>query len=95
MNEMIERVARAMMRTTNIPEHNDVETCSLDWCGDDLWSCDFEAMARAAIEAMREPTGAMVWTGTRYMDFQPNNPKYEHLMAETFKAMIDEALSDE
>lgn len=51
MSEMRERMARAMMRTTDIPEHNDVETCSLDWCGNELWSCDFEAMAGAALTA--------------------------------------------
>jgi len=48
----IEQVARAMMATTNIPEHNDIDKVSMDWTGTDLWSCDFEEMATAAIEAM-------------------------------------------
>lgn len=50
----IERVARAMMRTTDINEHNDVETVSMDWCGSELWSCDFEEMAKAAISTMND-----------------------------------------
>jgi len=51
--DKIEKVARAMMATTGIPEHNNVKTCSMDWTGDDLWSCDFEEMAKAAIKAMK------------------------------------------
>lgn len=45
----VEHVARAMMRAIDIP---DADTAMLDWSGNDIWSCDFGEMARAAIESI-------------------------------------------
>lgn len=51
--DVVERVARAMMRT--VFHEIDVDKASLDWTGNDVWGCDFEEMARAAIAAMHTP----------------------------------------
>ena len=53
----IDGLARAMMRTTDIGEHNDIETVSTDWCGNELWSVDFGEMARVAAEYLDVPMG--------------------------------------
>ena len=82
MSEMIEKVARAMClsRKPNHPSLND----------DDRWWKThgsreaYLGLARAAIEAMREPTEAMLAAGRRN-----NHPRDE----ETWRTMIDAALA--
>lgn len=54
MSEMIERVARALAKADGTPD------CEID----DFWHA-FEIDARTAIEAMREPTGAMYTAGEK------------------------------
>lgn len=49
MEELTEEIARAMMATTDI---DNPKTADLDWRGDELWSCDFEEMAKAAIKVI-------------------------------------------
>lgn len=46
----VEEVARAMMET--VFHDIDVQTAPLDWTGNDVWGCDFEAMAQAAIDQL-------------------------------------------
>jgi len=74
MSEMVERVARALSGWLH---------------GSPSWESCFP-MARAAIEAMREPTEAMVWAG-----------RADHLTVDgeewskpIWQAMIDAALED-
>lgn len=47
--ELIEKVARAMMET--VFHEIDISTAPLDWTGNDVWGCDFEEMAKAALKA--------------------------------------------
>ncbi len=60
------------------------------------WSYDVSwAFARAAIEAMREPTPEMVTAGVdRFSDLFQAGVGSEYLMTETAKAMIDAALAE-
>lgn len=51
-NEMVEKVARAMMRTVFDFDDMDCDTASLDCTGNELWGCDFALMAIAAIEEL-------------------------------------------
>jgi hypothetical protein len=48
---LVEFVSRAMMET--VFQEIDVATASLDWTGNDVWGCDFEAMSIAAINAIK------------------------------------------
>lgn len=73
MSEMVERVARA------VAEFNEF---SWEHCAQSHWI----DLARAAIEAMREPTEEMIRVGV----------KYDHECAEAdgiYRAMIDAALN--
>lgn len=49
----VELVARAMMVAIDLPR-DDPGTGTLDWTGNDVWSCDFHAMAEAAIATMKD-----------------------------------------
>lgn len=76
---MIERVARAIMRD--------------DFEGDELWESSDKCLrgsylrnARAAIEAMRDPTDGMVDAG--------NSLGHEEAPATYYEAMIDAALAE-
>lgn len=74
---MVERVARAMALA--------------NWPDDSRWK-NYEKSARAAIEAMREPTEAMVDAAYANMDknrYEQGNP------ASDYAAMIDAALTHE
>lgn len=78
MNEMIERIARAIHATkddmTVYPWwHGNVDQCRLS-----------RALARAAITAMREPTDGMVIAGCHHENLGD--------MAGRWQAMIDKAL---
>ena len=79
MSEMIERVAKAIHKVTH----------------DDKWpTCNFcKDAARAAIEAMRQPTEAMIGAGR---DATINNDPLAYPDVEdTWPAMIDAALKDD
>lgn len=77
-NEMIERVAKAMMEASTTVGHSS-------------WS----DIARAAIEAMREPTEAMIEhaDANAFGGVAPGEPLY-HGAKNTWQHMIDAALSD-
>lgn len=77
---MIERVARAIF-SDRYPDEDWKEYQKRDYCGH----------ARAAIEAMREPTDAMVDSGhSRPNDFQHG----QTTVVEIYEAMIDAVLSE-
>lgn len=89
MSEMIERVARVIHENhafDSIGEHtpwdevNDVFSHAQD---------DYRKVARAAIEAMREPTQEMKDVGLRDPGSGGPDPGYE---TEVWQAMLDEAL---
>lgn len=96
MSEMVERVARAIML-------NDCCGCTLDdgervFCNDARLPpdvkrgeppCECQSNARAAIEAMREPTEAMKQVGGNFIDND-----CEGIAGSIFEAMIDAALQD-
>jgi hypothetical protein len=81
MNEMIERVAKALRERLDITlnEHDGF----------------YEGLARAAIEAMREPTDEMMvdgeWKEKSLMTFAPRE---ESPSLRVWQAMIDSALKD-
>lgn len=83
MNAMIERVARALY---------DAQSDDGDWLMHESGGpvrTEYRAMARAAIEALREPTNAMCFV---------NGPGDQHNYAdaaarETWRKMIDAALN--
>jgi hypothetical protein len=76
MSEMIERVARALCKADG------VDRCIYPDCG-----CPHEYRARAAIEALREPTPAMIEAGIQCGDGYGSQPG-------TWQAMIDQALKE-
>lgn len=76
-SEMVERVEKALRDAENPHEA--------------MWN-DFEAMARAAIAAMREPTEKMVGAGT---DEASNHDMLQtDAIPEVYRAMIDAALDE-
>ncbi len=81
---MIERVARAMW-DANLKSGSS-EFCSPWESETEALRADWRSFARAAIEAMREPTGAMVDAG------YAASAEAEDI-GTTWPAMIDEALS--
>jgi hypothetical protein len=76
MNEMVERVARALMISDG---HH--ATAEMQWDADDWMFQKFEKYARAAIEAMRELPGE---PGPRYSAGEYSRRSQE--------AMVDDAL---
>lgn len=101
MTEMIERVARAILRAEH--EYADPDACYGYNCASEfvpggeggetkphawMW---FEPHARAAIEAMREPTNPMVFAAGAFTVSDFAADKYTD-PAKTYRAMIDEAL---
>ena len=81
MNEMVERVAHALMAVT--AQHE---------CGDLKLKHHYE-MARAAIAAMREPTEAMASRGVdAYPWDRARDQTTDFYVAGMFRAMIDDAL---
>lgn len=77
-DSMIERVALALLRTA-------------EWSS--FWSIvEARAMARAAIQVMRDPTDAMMADGAETLpDYEPGT----HDAALCWRAMIDAALSED
>lgn len=55
----------------------------------------YEPMARAAIEAMREPTEYMLDFGACYEDQDHDIFDEGHISLEVYRAMIDAALAEE
>lgn len=82
MTDMVERVARAIYDSagsspTGQPSWDQEDSEMHEW---------IKCHARAAIEAMREPTDLMWGRGAFAMERYPNGP------LETWRAMIDAAL---
>ena len=80
MSEMVERVARILFR-----QARGVKCAPLDAA----WR-DYEADAREVVEAMREPTEAMI--NKPKIDCWEQSYVYENQINEIWQAMIDEAL---
>lgn len=83
MNEMVERVAKAIIARRGLPAN-----VIINW---DVIRTD----ARAAIEAMREPTKQMVSAGLDVKAYDGVEEMDSYGDPESvFKALIDEALKD-
>jgi hypothetical protein len=62
---------------------------------DDSWDGeDYRVLARAAIEAMREPTDRMVSEGESAASFGIGKPTSEDAIPRVWSEMIDAALKD-
>lgn len=87
MSEMIERVARAICKAE----------CQEIGCGECRQPCSewksCGTMARAAIEAIREPTTAMVAKGAEWIVLPKGMAEAQ--AKDMFRAMIDAALHGE
>lgn len=102
MSEMIERVARAICQSAFDRGVYDRVTCG-DALGlsqrqvtvDDMWQLH-RAEARAAIEAMREPTDAMCEAGAIYYhdNYQEGRAKEQTTAQPIWEAMVDAALKE-
>jgi hypothetical protein len=79
MSEMVERVARAII-------------AGFDEITEPEERASVRKLARAAIEAMREPTEGMVNLLLRNMSENEDNPNISYDAIEVWRAMIDEAL---
>jgi hypothetical protein len=93
MNEMIERAAKAIFKSRyGEPEHDAFWPDRLDEIvnGPPFDAEGYRSMARAAIEAMREPTEAMiekgVWSRSENGRYGPRD-----IAITIFQAMVDEA----
>lgn len=83
-NEMVKRVAKAIYDAENgDPNHPNPHFV-------EGWKL-YERHARAAIEAMREPTEEMVFRGA----LVASNPLDSKKQARVFSAMVDAALQDD
>lgn len=80
MTTMLERVARAIYENVSAGA-DDMESCII--------------AARAAIEAMRVPTEAMVDAGEGQVAELRNETSTSYTAAETYRAMIDTALLEQ
>lgn len=93
--EMVERVARTLCRA-KWDRKKWYGACSkearLDWCENKYWP-EFVTDARAAIEAMREPTEAMVAAPDHESDYCDAQYLQDEDFAGAWDAMIDAALS--
>lgn len=96
MSEMIERVARAVFA-----ESHEIGNTHGDF---DILMPEvqevFIRFARAAIEAMREPTATMVSAGSRQRPYREDDGDYDGMEYRgntegTWQAMIDAALKEE
>lgn len=89
MNEMIERVAKAMFRALDA-DPRFIERADLT-PGHPAWK-QYCCQARAAITAMREPTEAMI---DAWVSLYNTNPMHVDVMpGDYWRAMIDTALID-
>lgn len=87
---MIERVARAMCADDS--PHNDWDSRDMSDFTRDAW----RKMAKAAIEAMREPTDEMIAAGeAEFFEHLPEARDWTLSYTKTaYEAMIDAALKD-
>lgn len=74
---MIEKVARAM--------------CTTHWPTEDRWNV-YQAAAKAAIKAMREPSEEMIFKLLNY-EIEESHPAYQ-MTKNNYQAMIDAALKE-
>lgn len=88
MSEMVERVARAMFAASWMKDSDPDGDDQISTVGRKNWHL-FEKPARAAIEALREPTQAMIRAG------EDKTPECRCDVDRTFSAMIDAALRKE
>jgi hypothetical protein len=97
MSEMTERVAKAICGVRRgygcyakpFQPYGQIQETSIRTCGCGFWE-DNDRMARAAIEAMREPTGPMVRDGNGHTHC--GGPCGNASGADCWRAMIDAAL---
>lgn len=83
MSEMIERVAKAL----SIADGNHPDARSNDEDEHPMWTL-YLGDARAAIEAMREPTGNMLDAGWEHT----GDPCWKENVADAWRAMVNVAL---
>ena len=91
MNEMIERVAKA------IYEADDVWSAAFPWptmASENQSADEYRRIARAAIAAMRVPTATMTIAGLNCDVWANAEGNAVEMLAGTFSAMIDSALQD-
>jgi hypothetical protein len=103
MNEMVERIARALCRDRVVRIFAEAESRTdnikigqyplLTEFIEDYWK-DYIFSAKAALAAIREPTEAMKRAGSQELDAyddqtKPDNPE---IAAAIYRGMIDEAL---
>ncbi|MBA8797965.1 hypothetical protein FHW77_001647 [Agrobacterium sp. RC10-4-1] len=104
MSEMIERVARAIAKadSTVKGQFDDTEMGDIFW---DEWKHLYIPMARAALEAMREPTKAQLEAAedivVGYDDFATGDgniylgiPGYPQKARDVWTALVDAALKE-
>jgi len=84
MESMIEKVARAL----SIADGNHQDDCSNDEDETPAWKL-YVGSARAALEAMREPTEAMEDSGEKAIYDLPR-----HIAVMAYEAMINAALNE-
>lgn len=82
MSEMVQRVSRAIWASK--PRHHSLR--DYDQNATDLEKWEVDRAARAAIEAMREPTQLMIFEGNGHGTCEDGD------CFEVWQAMIDEAL---
>jgi hypothetical protein len=85
MAEMIERVARAICAASGSPDPDEI------WNGHPLWE-EFSDDARAAIEAMREPTEPMMQAAESEAEAYFGNGQERLEPEQVWRVMIDAAL---
>jgi hypothetical protein len=97
MSEMIERVARAMVSHLR-PDQKDCSLEQLRHVDVDESDLNLVELARAAIEAMREPTEAMMESAASEFTFQSGHwgseTTPETIQKAVFQRAIDAALSE-
>ena len=100
--EMLERIAEAICNTgasarsrrwsdwVRIAENH---TVAVEREMAQEWIDHRRKEARAALEAMREPTDEMINAGDSYMPYDPNDTGYDMIKEGVWPAMISAALS--
>lgn len=91
MSEMVERVARAICRQANIDDGYDDGLVFKNSMDAGMWKNHID-QARAAIEAMREPTREMGWAGLHTTDAL--DQERTGVVSDVWQAMIAAALKN-
>ncbi len=91
---MLERVARAMDTVTTGPAAGDLVISEI--FSAELWRMMSGRLARAAIEAMREPTEEMCLASAGAVSFGEDAGSFERIEGSTacWQAMLDAALGE-